>query len=34
MISDVGMTMEAGLRWSATWNRHMPMAEIPSVAYR
>jgi hypothetical protein len=34
MTREMGMTMEAGLRWSATWNRHRPTAETPSVAYR
>jgi hypothetical protein len=34
MTSEIGMTMEAGLRWSATWNRHMPAAEDTSITYR
>jgi hypothetical protein len=34
MTREIGMTMEAGLRWSATWNRHMPIAEDASIAYR
>ena len=34
MTREIGMTMEAGLRWSATWNRHMPTAEDMSITYR
>ena len=34
MTREMGMTMEAWLRWSATWNRHMPIAEETSIAYR
>ena len=34
MTREMGMTTEAGLRWSATWNRHMPTAEDTSIAYR
>ena len=32
MTREIGMTIEAGLRWSATWNRHMPIAEDTSIA--
>ena len=32
MTREIGMMMEAGLRWSATWNRHMPIAEDTSTA--
>jgi len=32
MTREIGMTMEAALRWSATWNRHMPTAEDASIA--
>jgi hypothetical protein len=34
MTRQMGMTTEAGLRWSATWNRHMPIAEDTSITYR
>ena len=34
MTREMGMTMEARPRWSATWNRHMPIAEDTSIAYR
>ena len=34
MTREIGMTMEARLRWSATWNRHMPIAENASITYR
>ena len=34
MTREMGMTMETGPRWSATWNRHMPIAEDTSIAYR
>ena len=34
MTREIGMTMEAWLRWSATWNRHMPIAENASITYR
>ena len=32
MTREIGMTMEARLRWSATWNRHMPIAQDTSIA--
>ena len=32
MTREIGMMMEAGLRWSAPWNRHMPIAEDASTA--
>jgi hypothetical protein len=34
MMFDMGRMMEAGLRWSAVWNRHIPTAEQASSAYR
>ena len=34
MTREMGMTMDAGLRWRATWNRHMPVAEDTSITYR
>jgi len=34
MTREMGMTMEAWPRWRATWNRHMPIAEETSIAYR
>ena len=34
MTREMGMTMETAPRWSATWNRHMPIAEDTSTAYR
>jgi len=32
MTREIGMTIEAWLRWRATWNRHMPIAEDTSIA--
>ena len=32
MTREIGMMMEALLRCSATWNRHMPIAEDASIA--